>query len=134
MKGWLRVSTPIALILTTLGLAVLMVYLFRQGLGKASLWATFLVLPFTVISAVAGVWAIVLAARTPQTGSEQTEQPPSPSEIFGSKITRSGSIRQNQDAGSAVAHSGVGDIIFNGSELADLHEPPDPSDSPSQLG
>ena len=53
----------VALIIAAVALGGFLAYLLHRGLATASMWATFLVLPLTVIIAVAAVWAAVLAAR-----------------------------------------------------------------------
>jgi len=65
-----KVATAAALVSLTAGLLILMFYLFRQGLDKASEWATFLVLPATAISTVAGVWTVVLAVQALRGGGK----------------------------------------------------------------
>jgi high-affinity Fe2+/Pb2+ permease len=112
MSRRLRLMLAVTAAGATAGLAFLLVFLLRQGLGKASMWATFLVLPLTVVVAVAGVWAAVVAARgSREDRSEATDQNLEKSPIRPS-VARSGDIHQEHTAGPSIAHTGAGDIIF----------------------
>lgn len=127
MNGRLRVGVAAGLIAGTTALAVLLVFLLRDGLAKASLWATFLVLPLTAISAIAGVWAVVIAARSLRDGRVPTKDSSGGDVVDRPRIVRSGNVRQERTDGPAVAHTGVGEIIFTGPETA---EPSDESTRP----
>jgi hypothetical protein len=76
------------------------------------MWATFLVLPLTVVVAVAGVWAAVVAARG--SSEDRSEAPDHSLENVPVRpsVVRSGDIHQEHTAGPSIAHTGAGDIIF----------------------
>jgi hypothetical protein len=124
MSGRSKLGVAAALIVAASALGAFLVFLLRQGLVRASLWATLLVLPLTVIIAVAGAWAAVLAARALHDGQERTERSPAAGAAFRPDISRSGSIYQTKTGGPAIAHTGVGDIISSRPETA---ESPDES-------
>jgi hypothetical protein len=122
VSGGLRAGLAVALIVAAAALGGSLVYLLHRGLATASLWATFLVLPLTVIIAVAAIWAAVLAARVPR--DDQVQKQGIAAEDGGPpRIGKSGDIHQGH-SGTAVAHTGAGDIIFNASEEVDLPDEP----------
>ncbi len=61
MTRWARLSTWGLVFILSAGVGVLLV---QQGLSNAALWATVLGLPIAFVGAVAGVWSLMLAART----------------------------------------------------------------------
>lgn len=124
MNRLLRAGVAAGLILGTAALTVLLVFLLRDGLAKASLWATFLVLPLTAISAVAGVWATAIAARSLGDNRMPSKDPSVGHVVDQPSIGRSGNIRQQRTDGPAVAHTGVGDIIYTGLETPESSDEP----------
>jgi len=108
----------------TAGLVFLLVFLLRQGLGKASMWATFLVLPLTVIIAVAGVWATVVAAHGSSEGRGEAPDHSLEKMPVRPSVVRSGDIRQEHTAGPSIAHTGAGDIIFARPEAVESPDEP----------
>jgi hypothetical protein len=61
MKPWVKIGLVAAAFVLTAAVAA---FLIGQGLNKAGTWATVLGLPIAILSAAAGVWSAVLAART----------------------------------------------------------------------
>lgn len=61
MKPWVKVCLCVAAFVVA---ATLAAFLIDQGLSQAGTWATVLGLPIAILSAGAGVWSAVLAART----------------------------------------------------------------------
>lgn len=125
---WLKPGVAGVLIVAAGVLGMLLAFLMRQGLAKASLWATFLVLPLTVVIAIAGVWAAVLAAR----GLHADRVPAGGKAAAGPDIARSGSVYQTGTQGLAIAHTGRGDINLTGlgdisTEERETTEQPDES-------
>jgi hypothetical protein len=116
MSGRLRVSVAAVIIAMAGALGALLAYLLQQGLARASLWATVLVLPLTVIATVAGVWAAILAAQALRHSQALNERPSAEDAVDPPSIARSGDVRQEHMSGPAIAHTGVGDIIFTASE------------------
>jgi hypothetical protein len=117
-----KVSLAAVLILAAVVLAAFMAYLLRQGLDRASLWATYLGLPVTVITGSAGVWAAVLAAKALH-GAEnmlEADQGGSSGGVRPS-ISGSGGIRQSNTGGITIAQIGSGDIDVTGQPT---QEPP----------
>jgi hypothetical protein len=105
-------------------LGVLMAYLLRQGLDKASLWASVLGLPLTVIIAVSGVWTAVLAAKANREPalSSRTGSASGRGTQARTAVIRSGDIRQDHISGPAIAHTGVGDVFLT---VPTAQKPPD---------
>jgi hypothetical protein len=128
------VTAAVALFIIAVGLLVLMVYLLQQGLAEASMWATLLVLPLTVIIAVAGLWAAVVAARSHRSGPERAGSGPGPSVACAPTIGSSGSISQDSRGGLAAAHSGTGDIMVTRSGFVDPSGPGDGEESRDSAG
>ena len=120
MRKWVIVGASAGLTLAVAGAAG---FLASQGLVRASLWAVVLGLPIAVVAAAAGVWATVLTVK-PSRG----ESVPGPSGKLGAPDNappagmRSGSIRQEGTRGTAVAHTGSGDICIG---KVPAREPPD---------
>jgi hypothetical protein len=114
----LKAAMALALVLVAVTLGGVLAYLLHRGLTTASLWATFLVLPLNVVIAIAAIWAVVLAARPPH-NTQDHNRPIKTKHDTAPDIKKSGDIRQAQ-TGIAIAHTGTGDIIFNGSEETDL--------------
>jgi hypothetical protein len=119
MGGRFRAGIAVTLISSAIGLGFLSWSLLRQGLERASLWATFLVLPLTVISTAAAVWAVTAAARTSGYGQDATQRSPARREPAQSGVTMSGSIHQESTGGTTVAHTGVGDIVMGAAETVE---------------
>lgn len=111
MDRRLKICVAGVLIVMACALGALLGYLLQQGLLRASLWATFLVLPLTVVTAVAGVWAAVLAARALRDGREQNERRSAEDVVDSAVVARSGNVHQERTCGPAIAHTGAGDII-----------------------
>jgi hypothetical protein len=118
VSGRLKVALALALVLAAVTLGGVLAYLLHRGLTTASLWATFLVLPLNVVITVAAIWAVVLAARPPHDPQDHN-LPIRVKRDIKPNINKSGDIFQAQ-TGIAIAHTGIGDILFNGSEEADL--------------
>ena len=109
----------VALASVLLGVAVvmgaLMASLLRQGLDKASLWASLLGLPLTVLIAVCGAWTVVLAAKEVHSSEVPGRSGPGSAPTTDARyLSRSGDIWQSHTGGSTVAHTGVGDINVTG--------------------
>jgi hypothetical protein len=100
------------MIIATMGLGTLIFYLLRQGIDKAGLWVAVLGFPVAVVSATAAVWTTVLAAKALREPRPRGREALPPAEAR-SGVVRSGSIRQDHTRGSAVAHSGTGDVTVN---------------------
>ena len=112
MGGWLRFSVATV---ATVAASVLGVFLASQGLMRASLWATALGLPLTVIIAVAGVWTAVLAAKT--LAREPNQQARKALDTAGGspkECGEPGNIRQDGTGGITIAHTGTGHITVTG--------------------
>jgi hypothetical protein len=109
-KRRLKLVVAAVLMVTVGALGVVLAFLLRQGLAKASSWATVLVLPLTVVIAIAGIWAAVLAARGLRAGEEVADD----KKAAAQGVARSGSIYQTGTRGSAIAHTGWGDISITG--------------------
>jgi hypothetical protein len=108
-----------ALILAAVMLGMFMAYLFRQGLDKASLWATYLGLPVTVITAGAGVWATVVAAKSLREAKNAENGPEVGPGGVRSTTTESGTTRQTNTSGITIAQIGNGDIHVTGHPLGE---------------
>jgi hypothetical protein len=124
MGKWARVGGAAAVLAVAAALAV---FLVSQGLDKAGLWATALGLPLGVIIAIAAVWTAMLAAK-PRRGPEHrhdTQQSADLRSGFAPGVTSSGGIRQDHTSGTAVAHTGRGDINIAG---------PPAGESPDECG
>jgi hypothetical protein len=108
MRPKVTVSVCAGLILAAAALAGV---LASQGLTQASLWAAVLGLPAAVIAAAAGVWATVLAAKPRQKGERGADaEPDAATGQAHREVQGSGSVRQKDTHGTAVAHTGSGDI------------------------
>ena len=104
MGGRFKIYMAVVLIVLTGVLVVFLVFLLREGLPEASMWATFLVLPLTVVTTIAGVWATVLASRTLRNDHEQNDRRSSVEERGAMPgVTRSGDVRQEHTGGPAIA-------------------------------
>ena len=123
MRHWMRVSAGIILVALAAGLCV---FLVRQGLGKASLWASILGLPLAAIIAVAGVWAAVLAARSMRGSHLQRETPEATGLSLDARpgVSGTGTIRQRETRGTTVAHTGSGDINVNAARSEQQQDEP----------
>lgn len=115
MSKWLRAGVAAGLVVAAGALGVLLAFLLRQGLAKASMWATFLVLPLTVVIAIAGIWAAVLAAQ----GLHADRGPTDRSTAAEPGVGSSGSVYQTNTDGPAIAHTGLGDINFGERETTE---------------
>lgn len=116
-----RPKTAIALTLigSAVGLALLSWALLRQGLERASMWATFLVLPVTVINTAAAVWAVVAAVRGSHDGQGAAKRSAAQRTPAQSGVRMSGNIRQELTGGTTVAHTGVGDVVIGTTETVE---------------
>jgi hypothetical protein len=100
---WTRVGACVGILAASIGFTV---FLVDQGLGNASLWAAVLGLPVAVIAAVAGIWSTVLTVRS----SREHDGEPPPHPDTNPVPAPSGGIRQSDNRGIAIAHTGSGDI------------------------
>ena len=116
MKGRFKAGIAVTLISSAIGLGFLSWSLLRQGLEQASLWATFLVLPLTVISTFAAVWALIAAARAGGDDQDPVKRSQARREPARSGVGVSGNIHQERTGGTTVAHTGAGDIVIEATE------------------
>ena len=123
MGNWARAGAGAVMVAAAAALAV---FLVSQGLDKASLWATVIGLPLAAIIAISGVWTTFLAARSLRGSEQQNETPHTadPRDDSRPGVTRSGSIHQDNTRGTAIAHTGSGDIGITGLPTGDSPDEP----------
>jgi len=99
-----------SLLLAMVGVA-LGLFLAGQGLARASLWSGVVTLPLAAIGTVAAIWANVLTTRAPrESDAVEVDTEVSRSGREGSTVTSSGEVVQHDIRGTAVAHTGAGDV------------------------
>lgn len=122
MSRQVKICLAVGLVILAAILGSLMAYLSRQGLDKASLWASYLGLPVTVVVAVSGVWAVVLAAMALRGGRREeyaAELPARPGVGLGSGAAGNG---QEDVTGTAHSSSGKRNLRESPSLVSQINE------------